>query len=266
MIKSGLLEPLDMKYLPNFKFVGEQFRNPVYDDKDENGGLKYSVPYFYGTTGYARRTDKVAEKTTDWTPLFDPAYKGGISMLNNPRETIGVGLFSLGYSANTTDQAELDEATAKMVAQKPLVVTYDSANMKRSIVQGLPLTHCWDGDVLMATDAMGGDQKAMDLAVFVRPTEGFCLWMDNLTVPIGKNSRYGAHLWMDYLMDPKVSGENASWVWYLSPIAPASWEYTDEFALSITPTEEELARSVVFMDVGEFQRSYDEAWRQIKSA
>jgi spermidine/putrescine-binding protein len=83
---------------------------------------------------------------------------------------------------------------------------------------------------------------------------------------VGNNSRYGAHLWMDYLMDPKVAGKNASWVWYLSAVAPASWDYTDEFALSLTPTDDELARAEVANDVGEFATAYSEAWRQVKSA
>jgi len=266
MIKSGLLEPLDMKYLPNFKFVGEQFRNPVYDDKDGNGGLKYSVPYFYGTTGYARRTDKVAEKTTDWTPLFDHANKGRINMLDSLRNVVGIGLFTLGHDPNTTDQAELDEATAKMVAQKPLVATYDSVNMKRAIAQGQHFVHCWDGDALMAIDVLGGDDEAKALVDFVRPSDGYFKWVDNMVCPVANSSRYGAHLWMDYLMDPKVAGKNASWVWYLSPIAPASWEYTDEFALSITPTDEELARAQNMRDLGEFQAAWDEAWRKIKAA
>ncbi len=100
----------------------------------------------------------------------------------------------------------------------------------------------------------------------MRPTEGFYTWIDNMVCPIGNSSRYGAHLWMDYLMDPKVAGTNASWIWYLSAVAPASWEYTDPFALSLRPTDEELARAEVSVDVGEFQRAYDEAWRQIKSA
>jgi len=266
MIKTGLLEPLDMKYLPNFQYVGKEFQNPIFDDTAENDGLKYSVPYFYGSTGYVRRTDKIAEETTDWTPLFDPANKGDINMLNNPRETIGVGLLALGLDPNTTEQAELDQATDKMIEQKPLVSAYDSVNMKRAIVQGLPLTHCWDGDALMSIDALGGDDEAKALVAFVRPTEGFYSWVDNMTLPVGNNSRYGAHLWMDYLMDPQVAGKNASWVWYLSAVTPASWEHTDPFALSMKPTEDELSRAVISIDVGEFQRAYDEAWRKIKSA
>ena len=84
--------------------------------------------------------------------------------------------------------------------------------------------------------------------------------------PVGNNSRYGAHLWMDYVMDPKAAGKNASWIWFLSTVAPASREYTAEFALSLKPTDEELARAEVSVDVGEFASAYDEAWRQIKSA
>jgi spermidine/putrescine transport system substrate-binding protein len=266
MIKSGLLEPLDMKYLPNYQYVGTEFKTPPYDDPADNNGLQYSVPYFYGTSGYCRRTDKVPEELTDWTPLFDPQYKGKINMLNDERECLGAALKSLGYSLNSKSQDELDQATQKLIEQKPLVSTYDSDNMKRAIVQGQYLVHSWDGDCLMAIDALGGDAAAKKLVAFVRPMEGYMIWTDNLVMPIEPNSRYGGHLWMDYLMDPKVAGKNASWVWYLNPIAPASWKYTDPFALSLQPTEEELARAEVADDVGEFATQYSDAWRQVKSS
>jgi spermidine/putrescine-binding protein len=266
MHMSGLLEPLDMSYIPNYQYIVETFQAPEYDNPEEQNGLKYSVPYFFGTSGYARRTDKLDVETTDWTPLFDPQYAGKINMLDDEREALGAALKSLGYSLNTLDQAELDEATAKLIEQKPLVNTYDSVNLKRNIVQGQWLVHCWDGDVLLAIDALGGDDEAKSLVTFVRPTEGFMIWTDNLACPIGNNTRYGAHLWMDYLTDPKIAGQNASWVWYLSAVQPASWEYTDPFAMSLKPTEEELQRAEVTSDVGEFATAYSEAWRQVKSA
>ncbi len=173
MTKSGLLEPLYIDYLPNFQYVGEEFKLAYCDDPGQNDGLKYNVPYFCGSTGYGRRTDKIAEETTDWTPLFDTQYKGKINILESPRETIGVGLLALGFSPNTTDQDELDAATAKMIEQKPLVATYDSTNTKRAIVQGQCLVRAWDGDVLQAIDALGGDEEAKALVDFVYPTEGF---------------------------------------------------------------------------------------------
>ncbi len=265
MMKSGLLEPLDLAFIPNYELIDASFKNPAYDDPEENNGLQYSVPYFYGQSGYVRRTDKITEELTDWPPLFDPANKGKINMLDDERECLGASLKSLGYSVNTTSQEELDAATTKLVEQKPLVRVYDSTNMKRAIVQGQPLVHCWDGDALMAIDALGGDDEAKALVDFVRPIEGFIMWTDNLVVPAGNNSRYGAHLWVDYLLDPKVMGKNASWVWYLAP-STASQEFTDEFALSLMPTEEEQARTEIILDVGEFATQYSEAWRRVKSA
>ena len=265
MIKSKLLEPLDMKFIPNFEQIDAQFQKPTYDNPDDNAGLKYSVPYFYGTTGYVRRTDKITEPKTDWATLWDSQYKGQVNMLDDEREDLGAALKLLGFSLNTTNQDELDQATDKLIEQKPLVAVYDSTNMKRAIVQGQPLVMCWDGDALMAIDALGGDSKAKKLVEFVRPTEGYTLWTDNVVCPVGNNSRYGAHLFINYLSDPEVMGKNASWVWYLAPSA-ASHEFTDPFALSLEPTADELERSEVIDDVGEFATSYSDAWRQVKSA
>lgn len=75
MIASGLYEPLDMSYLPNFRYVGEAFRDPVYDDPATHDGLRYTVPYFYGLTGYCQRLDKVPEPQRVGTPSGTGATK-----------------------------------------------------------------------------------------------------------------------------------------------------------------------------------------------
>lgn len=265
LIKSELLQPLDLSYIPSFKYIRGEFKAPIYDDPATQDGAKYSVPYFYGTTGYAVRTDKAPGAHTRWDPLFDPVNKGKIVMLDDERECLGAALKSLGFSGNTRDQGELDQATDKLIAQKPLVAAYDSLNRRRSIIQGFPFVMCWDFDALLAIDSMGGDEEAWEKVDFVRPEEGFMRWTDNLCIPTSAKERYGAHLFIDYVTRPEVSGKNASWIWCASPV-DGSEEYTDEFALSVRPTEEELARSEPFLDLGEFASAYQEAWTKIRSA
>ena len=70
LIMSHLLEPLDMSYIPNFQYVDEQFKAPAYDDPSspENEGNRYSVPYQWGTSGYAVRTDKTGSNSTGTWP------------------------------------------------------------------------------------------------------------------------------------------------------------------------------------------------------
>ena len=109
--KSDLIQPLDMSKIPNWKYVTDEvFQKPPFDDPDEQGGKKYSVPYMFGTTGYAAILEKVAAPANSWEQLWDEAYKGEISMLNTPRETLGVGLIRNGYSRQHHSQEELDAA------------------------------------------------------------------------------------------------------------------------------------------------------------
>ena len=122
---------------------------------------------------------------TAWATLWDTQYKGQLNMLDDEREWNGAALKLSGYSLNTHEQSELDEAAQKPIDQKPLVSTYDSVNMKRAMVQGQPLVMCWDGDALMGIDALGGDAKAKELISFVRPSEGYALGPTRWSCPSG---------------------------------------------------------------------------------
>jgi spermidine/putrescine transport system substrate-binding protein len=287
MRKSHLIEPLDMRYVPNFQYVDAQFQHAVYDDPDENSGRRYSTPYQWGTTGYAVRTDKVDRDSVGaWSDLWDPRYKGQIQMLNDERETPGAALMKVGFeqtgtawSVNTTDQDQLDQAKRALIKQKPLVRAYDSVNMKRALVNGVPLVHCWSGDALMAIDFMQ-KRRATDVAVssvsldpsfeppidYVLPSEGFSLWTDCMVIPNGFRSKYGAHLFMDYLLDPQVQGRQSNYTRYLPATGEASRPYVDAELYRFAPAPEDMARGQSYDDVGEFSRKYTDAWAKVKSS
>jgi spermidine/putrescine transport system substrate-binding protein len=261
MIKTGLLEPLNMDYIPNFKNVDPKFQDPTYDSKQENGGLKYSVPYQWGTTGIGVRIDKVKQPVTDWSIMWDPAWKGRINMENEMRESIGAALAFLGYSMNSTSAAELDAATQKLIEQKPLVNAYDTNSMKRYMTQGLPLVHAWNADVLIVQDSIGFDKLA-----YIMPKPHYTVWIDNLCIPKGAKSPYGAHLFMDFLFEPKNAADLVDYVWYLSPV-PEAYDLVENTILVKTfPTQEQLSYGEISTDVGAFTAYYDECWQKVKSA
>ena len=70
------------------------------------------MPYVWWTTGVGYDTTKVTDSPTSSKALWDPRYKGHISMMDDYQEAFGATLIQLGYSANTTDTAQLDEALA----------------------------------------------------------------------------------------------------------------------------------------------------------
>jgi spermidine/putrescine transport system substrate-binding protein len=258
MLKMGLIQPLHMEYIPNIKNAMPSLQKPEYDP--ETDGNKYSIPYQWGTTGIGHRKDLLPEPVTSWESMWDPAHKGEMTMLNDIRDTLGAGLLSLGYSLNTTSQDELDQALEKLIEQKPLVKAYDSINIKRSLVSGTPLCHGWSGYVLQAYDELGPEKLE-----YVLPSEAFAMYCDNMAIPTTAASPYAAHLFMDYVLDPKVAGQIVDYTWYSSPV-PEAEQYSDPLVWDFVPSEETLARGELIQDVGEFRASYDEAWRQLRSA
>jgi spermidine/putrescine transport system substrate-binding protein len=264
LYKSDLLQPLQMDLVPNIKNAMAKFQNPNFDDPAENDGKKYSVPYQWGSVGIAYRTDKVDPAPTSWTTLFSPAadpYKGKLTMLDDSRETPGATLKMLGYSLNTTDEAELNEAIDKLIEQKPLVAQYDNSNCKRNLVTGMPLVHTWDGTTRQAMREAGEDSVA-----YVLPTEGYSVWVDNLAIPKNARSAYGAHLFMDFMLEPENQAELIDYTQYLSPVPEAFDVLGDEILSSGIPTEEEMSRGEFLLDLGEFTRKYTDGWRQVKSS
>jgi spermidine/putrescine transport system substrate-binding protein len=259
LIMAGLVTPLDMSLIPRFTNVDPKFQKPSYDP--ETDGKKYSVPYQWGTTGIGVRLDKVSEPVTSWQTMWDPKYKGQIIMENEMTETIGAALKLLGYSLNSTSEDELTQAGDKLIEQKPLVVAYDTNNMKRNMTQGTPLVHAWNADVLLVMDDIGQDKLG-----YVLPEEGYTVWIDNLAIPTGANSVYGAHLWMDFICDVKNQADLTDWVWYLSPV-PAAYDLIEtQLLLDNVPTAEQLDRGEIKDDVGEFNQVYLDTWRRVKSA
>jgi len=258
LAKSGLLEPLRMDLIPNFAKVAPGMQKPLYDSEED--GNKYSVPYQWGTTGVAVRTDVITSDVTSWSSLWDPANKNEIQMLADERETLGAALKYLGYSLNTTDQGELDEAKATLIEQKPLVSAYSSTNVARPVINGVGLVHIYDGD---ARRAMG--EVGVDKVKFVLPAEGFSMWSDNLVIPVGGNSVFWAHKLIDMLCEPAIAAEVSNYTQYLSPI-PDATPMLDELLQASTPGPDVLAAGEGILDLGEFNRNYADAWQAVVAA
>src|SRR5215203_3850637 len=175
MIKSDILEPLDMSKIPNFKNVGDNYKGLSYDPKNE-----YSVPYQWGTTGILYNQKVLGTLEPSWEPMWDPDNKGKIGMLNDPRETPGAALYKLGYSVNATSKEQLDEAEAELEKQKPLLRGYfDSTQNRPLVINGdLLLGHVFSGDAFLALSS----NEELD---YIIPEPAATRWTDNMCIPKG---------------------------------------------------------------------------------
>jgi spermidine/putrescine-binding protein len=259
--KTGLLQPLNMSYIPSFSQILTALQKPVYDDPAKQNGEKYSVPYMYGTAGIGVRTDIYPQEVTGWETMWDPANKGKITMLNAERTAIGQTLKYLGYSLNTTDPKQVDEATAKLIEQKPLVLKYEASGLPRTMASGVPLVNCYDGDAAIAKRDIG--PKKLD---YVLPSQGAYFWADNLAIPKDAKSAYGAHLFIEFLTKAENSAQNSTWIGYQTPNEQGFALIKDPIVRSLRPTDAQWAAGEIANDLGEFETYYVQAWSTVKSA
>jgi spermidine/putrescine transport system substrate-binding protein len=263
LIDEDMLMELDFDVITNIQNMEELNVNQYFDPEQ-----KYTVPYFWGTSGFAVDTNAVTDVQDSWSMMFDPEspYCGQISMLDDERETIGAALMYLGYSINDTDPAHLEEAKNLLIEQSQCVKAYDSQTNDDLIISGeTVLAHIWTGDAILAASPDSGGREGI---VYVIPQEGCTIWQDNLAVPVGAPNGYTAMVFINYLQFPDIAAQNAEWVGYATPNRAAK-EVIDPDMLAdeaIYPPAEVEARLQWIEDVGDALELYDRVWTEFKAA
>lgn len=263
LISEGMVMELDYNIITNIEHMEPINVNQYFDPEQ-----KYTVPWFWGTSGFSVDTNVVTEHTNSWSMMFDPnsPYCGKISMLDDPRETLGAALMYLGYSINDIDPAHLEEAKNLLIEQSKCVKAYDSQTNDDLLISGeTVLGHIWTGDALLAGSA---DTGGRDGIVYVIPDEGCTIWQDNMMVPVNAPNPYTAMIFINYTQFPEIAAQNAEFVGYATPNAAAK-EFIDAEMLantSVYPPPEVEARLQWIEDVGDAYELYDRIWTEFKAA
>ncbi len=263
MIDEGMLMELDFDVIFNIENMDDLNVNQYFDPEQ-----KYTMPWFWGTSGFAVDTNVVTEYTDSWSMMFDPnsPYCGRISMLDDQRETLGAALMYLGYSINDTDPAHLEEAKNLLIEQSKCVKAYDSQTNDDLIISGeTVLGHIWTGDAILAGLPDYGGREGI---LYVIPEEGCTIWQDNMAIPVGAPNPYTAMVFMNYTQFPEIAAQNAEFVGYGSPNAAAKEFMSPETLANegIYPPPEVEARLQWIEDVGEALQLYDRIWTEFKAS
>ena len=256
MINEGLLQKIDYKNIPNYKNIDEEFLNPVYDPTSE-----YSVPYFWGTFGILYNTTMVDEEVDSWDILWNEKYKDNLLMLDSVRDTMGIALMKLGYSVNTTNEKELNEARDLLIKQKPLVLAYANDDGKdRLLGEEAAMGIVYSGDAITLMDQNENLAYAM-------PKNGTNRWIDSMCIPISAENKDYAEMFINFMLDPENALTNIDYVGYSTP-NKAAFELLDDEVKEdpvAYPPQEYLDKCEYFIDLGAKIRLYDDRWIEIRS-
>ncbi|HKL42535.1 MAG TPA: spermidine/putrescine ABC transporter substrate-binding protein [Clostridia bacterium] len=257
MAKEDLLEKIDLTKIPNFEHIGEDFKNPKYDLNND-----YSVPYTWGTVGIMYNTEMVDETVDSWDILWDEKYAGQILMYDSQRDSMMVALKKLGYSMNTKNIDELNEARDLLIEQKPIVLAYAGDDGKGMIEQGeAAMFVTYSGDAMEIIDSYDHIEYAL-------PKEGTNIWYDCLAIPKNSENIEAAHEFINYMSRPDIALKNFEYLLY-STANVTALESIDKAYLemdAINPDISKLDNSEVFRDPGTFIEEFNRVWTEVKAA
>ncbi|MGL5346137.1 MAG: ABC transporter substrate-binding protein [Peptostreptococcaceae bacterium] len=256
MKNEDLLQKIDFNNIPNLKYIDEDFLNPVYDKNSE-----YSVPYYWGTFGILYNKTMVDEVVDSWNILWNPKYRENLMMFDSVRDTMGIALMKLGYSINTTNPKEINEAKDLLVKQKDLVLAYVNDEGKdRLLAEEVAMGIIYSGDAVTLIE------ENPNLAYAI-PKEGTNKWVDAMCIPKTAQNKEEAEMFINFLLDPEIAAINTEYIGYSTPNKGALELLDEEITTDPVayPSEEVMEKTESFIDLGNDIKLYDRAWIELKS-
>lgn len=259
MVERDMIEPIDLSEIPNFKYLLDD-----YIDQEFDPGNKYSVPFMGNTLSLGVNPDTIGidiREIKSYKDLWRPELKDKLVVLDDQRMILGMVLKSLGYSANDTDPAHLEEVKVKMTELLPNIKAFDSDSPKTMMING-EAAGClvWGPEIALA-------QREKPQIETIIPEEGLIITMDNWVIPKGAKNKELAYAFINFLMEPEISAEIAEYQPYINPNREARKLIDQEILnnIAIYPPEEEMKRIEYIKDIGEAIKLYDRVWSEVKS-
>lgn len=276
LIEAGALKKLDRSKLRNLGNLDPNFMQLVaaYDP-----GNEHAIPYLWGTTGIGYNPDQVEKvlgtRTIDsFAAVFDPAIaaklaKCGITWVDSPADMFQVAFIYLGLDANTERAEDRAAAEALLTRVRPYVRYFHSSQYLNDLANGeVCISVGWSGALQQARTRGAAAAQPVEVQ-YVVPKEGAPLWADLLQIPVDAPHPEYAHLFIDYILEPKVIAAITNVVGEANGSA-ASLPYVAEAIRNdpaIYPTEAVMQRLTVDRSWSpEQMREVNRAWTRIKTA
>jgi len=180
-------------------------------------------------------------------------------MMDSQRDAFAAALKLLGYSLNTVNEKELDEAKQLLVEQRPLIMAYLTDGAPAIMVtEEADMALVWSGEAVAAMS----ENENLD---FVIPKEGSNIWIDAMFVPSNAKNQEMAEKFIDFLCSTEATVKNINEVWYSTVHTEAIKEVDEELlnnnAFNIP--HEDIEKMEMFRDPQKFIDLYTERWTEI---
>lgn len=260
LIKEELVQPIQWDLISNKDNLLDEVKNKSYDP-----GNVYSVPYFWGSVGILYDKTVVSEEDLEagWDVLMNPKYKGNLYMYDSERDSFMVALKALGYSMNTHDEGQIQEAYDWLITQRdtmdPVYAGDDVIDNMISANKALAIVYSGDAAYIMSENENMG---------YYTPQQGTNIWYDAMVITKDCQEVELAHEFIDFMLRDDVALSNTEYVGYSSVVASAFEEMQETTYAGINAyvpdTENENNEIFAYQDT-ETKKLFAELWTKVKA-
>jgi spermidine/putrescine transport system substrate-binding protein len=242
IIKLGYSQPIPTGPFPNKANLVDALTNVGFDP-----GRAQSMPWMSGMTGLGYNPKKIGRELTSINDIFNPKFKGQVTMLTEMRDTLGLVMLGEGKDPGkcTLDDAKAAAAKIKKYRENGHIRAFTGNDYAEDLASGnIAVAIAWSGDI----QGLAADNP--DLR-WIAPKEGAMLFSDNMLIPKTSDRPDLAATWMNYCYDPVHSAQIVVAAPYLSPVKGTAAELekiAPQLAKSqlVNPPEDVRARLHVF--------------------
>ncbi|MDD1780289.1 extracellular solute-binding protein [Enterovibrio sp. ZSDZ35] len=253
MRDEGMLQKIDQTKLSNFAELDKNYLDKPFDPNND-----YSIPHVIAMTGLAVNTDMYnPDDFKSWADLWNPELEGQIMLMDDTREVFHIALRKLGYSGNSTDPKQIDEAYEELKKLMPNVLVFNSDNPANPYLSGeVGLGMLWNGS------AAAAQREGLPIEL-VWPEEGGIFWVDSLTIPKNAKNVEAAHKMIDFLLRPDIAAKISADTGYLTAVEKSNSAYKDNPTLF--PPQEDIDRGEWQDAVGDLTEKYENYFLRLKT-
>ncbi|MDY6781092.1 MAG: extracellular solute-binding protein [Cyanobacteriota bacterium] len=213
-IEKQLIAPLEVEGLAGWKNLPESMKELV-----QREGRFWGAPYRWGTTAIAynrKRFEALGWTPTDWDDLWKPQLRDRISMIDEPREVIGLVLKTLGHSYNEPEPASMPQLKTALDEVHQHIRLYSSqAYLEPLIIEDVWVAVGW------STDLVSVAKRYPDIETIV-PRSGTALWADLWVQPAVSRSNSGTRSliqrWIEFCWQEQAARQISRFTAATSPI------------------------------------------------
>jgi len=208
-VRDGYCKPLDKTNIPNIKNLVSNLKTINYDPKRD-----YTLPWQSGGIGLGYNPKKTGRRLESVNDIFDPAFKGRVTMLQEPYDSACLVLLGMGVDASTAKIDQILEAIEKIKVAKDAgqIRRFTGNDYTTDLAKGnVWVSVAYSGDLVQ----LQADNPDLE---FIYPKEGAMLFTDNMMMPKHVAHPYGAEVLMNYYYEPAVAAKVAAYVNYIPPV------------------------------------------------